>query len=59
MAPPLLHFFRMAHRLAHSWHAVFWRGVPTGKNGNPSAPVAGTAVLTSPLLSRFTPREPA
>lgn len=26
MAPPLLHFFRMAHRLAHSWHAVFWRG---------------------------------
>src|SRR6266540_6449362 len=40
-------------------HAVFMRGAPAGKNGRPSAPVIGAAVLTSLLRSRCRPREPA
>ena len=33
-------------------HAVFCLSPPTGKNGRPSAPVVGTAVLRSLLRSR-------
>ncbi|MDO8678179.1 MAG: hypothetical protein Q7R30_06400 [Acidobacteriota bacterium] len=40
-------------------HAVLMRGAPAGKNGRPSVPVIGIAVLTSLLRSRCRPREPA
>ncbi len=40
-------------------HAVFMRGRPAAKNGRPSAPVVGTAVLRSLLRNRLSPRDPA
>src|SRR5688572_14315913 len=40
-------------------HAVFMRGRLAAKNGRPSAPTAGVAVLTSLLRSRCRPRDPA
>src|SRR6187402_717746 len=40
-------------------HAVLMRGSPAAKNGIPSAPIAGAAVLRSLLLNRWSPREPA
>ena len=40
-------------------NAVFWRGVPAGMNGVPSAWITGSAVLTSLLRSRCSPRLPA
>src|SRR5688572_26716671 len=40
-------------------HASFIRAAPMGKNGRPSAPVVGAAVLTSLLRRRCSPRAPA